>query len=134
MIDYEKYETEYKKIKENNTKLLNGFKKWLKKDGVTDETIEEHIFNVDLYINEFLLYEDAVEAEDGTLDIGMYLGYWFIKKTMWASSTQIKKNVASLKKFYNFLHKENFITTEELKAFLKKIKEDAPSWIASGEK
>ena len=63
MNDYEKYEAECKKIKKYNEELLNNFKIWLQKKGITDETISNHIGNVDLYINNFLLYEDAIEAK-----------------------------------------------------------------------
>ncbi len=131
MDDYEKFIAECDKIKKNNNKLLKGFEKWLKASKLKDKTINRHVDNVDFYINEFLLYEDAVEAKDGASDIGMFLGYWFIKKAMWSSSAQIKSNAASLKKFYTFLYEKGQIDKEDLDDLKERIKEDMPEWIAT---
>ena len=63
MDDYEKYEEDCDKIRRSNTDLLNEFESWLKTSGLTSKTINSHRSNIDFYINEFLLYEDATEAK-----------------------------------------------------------------------
>lgn len=131
MDDFEKYEADCKKIRKNNKKLLDDFYKWLKASGLKDKTIKNHVNNVDFYINEFLLYEDAIEAKNGALEIDMFLGYWFIKKALWSSPAQIKGNAASLKKFYTFLFEKGQIDKEELDELKGQIKEDMPEWIAT---
>lgn len=131
MDDYEQYEANCKKIRKFNNKLLHDFEVWLETSKLKEKTIRRHINNVDFYINEFLLYEDAVEAKDGASEIGMFLGYWFIKKAMWASSAQIKSNAGSLKKFYTFLFENEQIDKEELDDLKTRIKEDMPEWIAT---
>ena len=100
MDDFKKYEADCKRIRKANDKLLEDFGAWLENAGLKEKTIRGHVGNVDFYINDFLLYDDVVEAKDGALDIGMFLGYWFIKKAMWSSPAQIKSNAASLKKFW----------------------------------
>ena len=122
-----------KKIRKTNSKLLRDFEAWLKTAKLKDNTIKNHVENVDFYINEFLLYEDAVEAKDGALEIGMFLGYWFIKKATWSSPAQIKSNAASLKKFYTYLFEKKMIDKQELIDLKAKIKEDMPEWIANRE-
>jgi hypothetical protein len=97
--DYEQYEIECKRIRESNEKLLEDFENWLRKSNLADKTIGKHVKNIDFYINEYLLYEDAIEPQDGVFSVSMFLGYWFIKKAMWASEASIKSNAASLKKF-----------------------------------
>ena len=134
MDEYEKYKAECDKIREFNNNLLDEFKKWLKRSKLKAKTIQRHIENVDFYINEFLLYESAVEAKDGADGIGMFLGYWFIKKAMWSSTAQIKSNAASLKKFYTFLYEKGEIEKEDLDDLKKRIKEDMPEWIATMER
>lgn len=131
MDDYEKYEADCEKIRQNNDILLNDFENWLKASGLKDKTIRSHTGNVDFYINDFLLYEDAVEAKDGASDIGMFLGYWFIKKASWSSPAQIKSNAASLKKFYQFLFEKGQIGKEDFDELKEQIKEDMPEWIAT---
>ncbi len=98
------------------------------------KTIKKHVENIDFYINEFLLYEDAVEAKDGADNIGMYLEYWFIKKAVWSSAAQIKANAASLKKFYTFMNQKGLIAIEYLNELKEIIKEEMSEWIATMER
>lgn len=63
------------KIRQENAALLSEFDKWLTGKNLSKKTIVTHRSNIDLYINEFLLYEDAICAADGPSYIGMYLGY-----------------------------------------------------------
>lgn len=55
--------------------------------------------NVDFYINTYLLYEDAIPANEGAGHISMFFGDGFPRKAMWAGRSSIKANAASLKKF-----------------------------------
>ena len=82
MENYEKYEEDCKEIKKTNERLLNEFEGWIKASGVSDKTVNSHISNIDFYVNEYLLYEDAIEAKHGVDEVEMFFGYWFIKKTM----------------------------------------------------
>ncbi len=131
MDDYEKYEKECKKIRKANEHLLNEFEDWLKSSGLSEKTINKHDSNIDFYINEYLLYEDATEAIDGAHAIGMFLGYWFIRKAMWASQSSIKSNATSLKKFYTFMYEKGLIDKEDLIDLKQTIKEDMPEWLAT---
>lgn len=131
MDEYEQYEADCKKIRKTNKRLLTEFKTWLESSGVADKTIRNHLSNIDFYINEYLLYEDAAEAKDGVHSIGFYLGYWFIKKAMWASPASIKSNAASLKKFYAFLGEKGLIGKKALNKLNETIKEEMPEWLAT---
>jgi len=131
MGDYEKYEADCKKIRKDNETLLVEFEAWLKSSGLSEKTIRNHLSNIDFYINEYLLYEDATEAKDGVRSVSMFLGYWFIKKAMWASQASIKSNAGSLKKFYTFLLGKGFIDIEDLTELKETIKEEMPEWLAT---
>lgn len=131
MDDYDKYEKDCKKIKKANKLLLNKFEASLESSGLSIKTIDKHLSNIHFYINEFLLYEDAIEAKDGIDDIGMFLGYWFIRKAMWASQASIKSNATSLKKFYTFLYKKKLIKKDDLNDLKETIKEGMPEWLAT---
>jgi len=131
MDDYEKYEADCRKIRKSNEKLLLEFEKWLKLSGLSEKTISNHRSNIDFYINEYLLYEDATEAKDGIHSVSMFLGYWFIKKAMWASQSSIKSNAASLKKFYAFLADNNVVDKEDLDELKQTIREERPEWLAT---
>ena len=130
-MDYEKYEKECKRIRKENKKLISAFETWLSAKGLSPKTINKHVSNVAFYLNEFLLYDDAVEAKDGANKIDMFLGYWFIKKAMWANKTAIKGNAASLKKFYQYLYEVDKVSEEAFSALKESIKENMPEWLAT---
>ena len=130
-MDYEKYEKKCELIRKENEKLLSDFEKYLTDKNLSSKTIKKHVSNAGFYINEFLLYEDAVKASDGANHIGMFLGYWFIKKAMWSSATAIKENATSLKKFYQFMYEQGKIPKEDLFILKELIKENLPEWLAT---
>jgi site-specific recombinase XerD len=134
MGSYAQYEKECERIKKENKKILADFEKWLYDKGLSKKTINQHRSNVDFYINDFLLYEDAIEAANGASDIGAFLGYWFIRKAMWASQTAIKENAASLKKFYQFMLEAGKISNQALEELKLTIKEEMPEWLATMER
>ena len=132
--DYSRYERESEKIRENNARLIDQFSTWLNSKDLSEKAIAGHRSNVDFYINEFLLYEDAVHPEDGALDIGMFLGYWFIRKAMWATKASIKSNAASIKRFYGFMLEKGMIEQKDFDELKRRIKEDMPEWLATLER
>jgi len=134
LTEYEEYEQAGAKIKEENAKLLADFEQWLLGKGLAEKTIHQHVENAEFYINTFLLYEDAIPAKEGASSISMFLGYWFIRKAMWASPASIKQNAASLKKFYTFMHGQGHIDADDLQYLKKTIKEEMPEWLATVER
>jgi len=132
--DYTQYEAACEKIRQQNEKLLDNFADRLRKQNLAAGTINKHVENIDFYINEYLLYEDALEAHDGVGLVSMFLGYWFIKKAMWASATSIRNNAASLKKFYSFLHEQGLVSAEDLDRLKETIKDEMPEWLATLER
>lgn len=133
-MDYEKYEKECNRIRKENEIIISNFKNWLSIQNLSLKAIDKHTSNVDFYVNDFLLYEEAVEAKNGFGEIGMFLGYWFIKKAMWANKTAIRENAASLKKFYRYLFEEDKVSEEDFSALKESIKEDMPEWLATIDK
>lgn len=134
MDDYKKYEADCQKIRKANQKLLTDFEGWLKLSGLSEKTIKNHVSNIDFYINEYLLYEGAVEAKDGVDRVSDFLGYWFIKKALWASRSSIKANASSLKKFYNFLLEKGLIELDDLQELRETIKEEMNEWLETLER
>lgn len=130
MDAYKKYEKNCKKIREANEGLLTDFETWLISFGLAPKTIVQHISNIDFFINDYLLYEDAIEAFEGVHKVSMYLGYWFISKAMWASASSIRSNAASIKKFYAFMLAKGLVDPQALDILAQTIKEDMPTWLA----
>ena len=129
MDSYEQYEKDCERIRKDNEKILSEFEKWLSDKDLSKKTIANHCNNVDFYINEFLLYEEAIEASDGIYEIGYFLGFWFIKKAMWASKSTIKGNATSIKKFYEFMLDKGKIDKEDYIELKEVIKNNIQEWL-----
>ena len=129
-IAYEEHEKACKEIRNENAKLLEDFEQWLVKKNLSEKVKRNHVSNVDFYINDFLLYEEAVPAKEGFQEISSFLGYWFIKKTLWSSVSAIRGNAASLKKFYAFMLERGQIQKDDYGDLCDEIKTGMPEWLA----
>lgn len=81
-----------------------------------------------------MLYENPDKAAVGVMQIDHFLGYWFIKKAMWASPASIKENIASLKHFYSYMNKIGQVNDEELAGMKDEIKISKNEWIKTVQK
>lgn len=129
--DYAEYEKQCERIRRENAKLLEAFADWLTAKGLSEATVAKHRANMEFYLNEFLLYEDALKAEDGVCRIGMFLGYWFIRKAAWASRASIKSNAVSIQKFYTFMLGMGRVKQEDLDWLKTRTREEMPEWLAT---
>lgn len=111
-----------------NKQLLNLFVKDLEESGLTNKTITRHISNVDFYINEYLLYEDALPMESGTTRLDSFLGDFFIRKCMWSTPGNIKTTAASIKKFYKCMLDHNMIPKDDYDFLSSEIKDSMKIW------
>ena len=59
----------------------------------------------------------------------MFLGDWFIRKTVWGSCANIKSNAVSLKKFYTFMFEKGYISSENIEELKETIKDEMPDWL-----
>lgn len=65
-IDYSKmdYEEAAELVKKRNEKYLDIFLEELKSKGLTPKTIENHMSNVEFYINDYLCHYDVQDFEE----------------------------------------------------------------------
>jgi intergrase/recombinase len=132
--DYEKYELDCERIRKENGEILLQFKGWLQDSQLSEKTIRNHVLNIDFYVNEFLLYRDAIEAKDGANKISYFLGDWFARKALWSSVYQINGYCTSFKKFYTFMHENGHIDLDTLEEMKEVIKEEKADWIDAMER
>jgi site-specific recombinase XerD len=129
--EYREYEEACQRIREKNGQLLSDFAVWLRRKWLSEKTICQHRQNIDLYINEYLLYEDAQEATEGVGQVSMFLGYWFIKKAAWSSAAAIRSNAASLKKFYDFMQAIGMVDEESVRVLRETLRQKMPEWLGT---
>lgn len=120
------------KLKENikrNEKFIDEFEKWLIEKKLSDKTINKHLNNIDLYINNYLNYYDITKVEDGMTCIHSFLDGWFIEKCLWASKNSLKETAASIKKFYQYMSENNYVSVEDYKDMCSFIKENMDDFL-----
>lgn len=126
MLDYDK------KIEENrkrNEKYINEFEKWLNEKGLVMKTIKKHLNNVNLYINDYLNYYDVTKVEKGMEEIYSFFDGWFIEKCLWASKSSLKEIASSIKKFYQYMSENNYVSVEDYKNMCIFIKENMDEFL-----
>ena len=126
--ELEMYEKKCEEIRRTNDSLLELFEKDM--EGLSPKTIRRHLSNVDFYINEFLLYADALPMEYGLGKIDEFLGEFFIRKCMWSSQATIKSTAASIKKFYKCMLDHGKIEKGDYKFFCETVKVGMEDWQA----
>lgn len=126
MGEFEEYEAQCNRIREENAGLLELFKEDM--EGLKSTTISRHLDNVDFYINTYLLREDARDFTQGAWMIDGYLGYFFIRKCMWSTPGNIKSTAASIKKFYRCMLKHEMIQEADYEYLCETIKEKMQEW------
>ena len=96
--------------------------------GLSAKTINNHISNVDFYINEYVLREEPRPMNDGIFKIDMYLGFFFIRKCMWSTPGTIKSTAASIKKFYKSMADHGIIEVSDYEYICSEIKDNMEEW------
>jgi len=133
---------------ENSRIIFDQFKAYLKAEGVKEKKAEKLTNHASLFVMDYLFtYSDTTNilAVDEDI-IRVYLGNWYIRKSMNPTLKEINASLRAISRFYTFLHKEGFISKEtleeiksvckdkkwfemRLKAYFNKNREDFYDWI-----
>lgn len=125
---YKAYEAACERIREQNAVLFESFREWLGRHDMSGSKIRLHVRNADLYINNYLLYEDVVEAANGISSVGMFLGYWYIRKVS-SGESSIRSQAASVKKFYQFMLEQGLVLEDSVNCLNQEIESGMPGWL-----
>jgi len=124
MSDTQTYDARVRAIRAYNQTLLNDFRAWLEQSSLTAKTVKSHVYNIGFF-TEYLVYYEPLkkldEAESG--DVWMFLANWFPRKAMWASVTSVKSNIASFKKFFQWMGETGRVSPETVADVLTMLKE-----------
>ncbi len=121
-------------IVEKHTLLLEKFIEKLLNDGLSKKTIKTHLNNVDLFVNHYLAYywDDEINKLD-IVDlmeaIEEYFSYWYIRKILFSSVSNMKSSITSIKKFFKFLLEINYIDKFTYDLLIDTIKDEKDEWL-----
>lgn len=117
------------KMINKNEKYIKEFTDWLSNQKLTKKTIEKHVKNIYLFLDDYLIYYEEANMEDGITYVTDFFD-WFIEKCTWASPASIKETASSIKKFYACMSESNKISVKNYKLLCDEIKEFMPNWIS----
>lgn len=133
-MDYEADAILIAAIREKNHQYLEIFEEDLKTANLKQKTINNHLANVDFYINTYLLNYEPLEMAAGCgNEIQFFLGDFFIRKAMWSTPASIKSTAASIKKFYKSMMNHGYVDKESYSILCDDIKENMSEWQAECE-
>jgi hypothetical protein len=116
-------------LREQNAITLEFFADWMRDWELPEKVIEQHLANIEFYVNGYLLEEGAVTAEEGIREIGGFLGYWFVQNAASVDDEALLRSAASLKKFYRFMYELGRVEKTDLVEMKKLIKRELPEWM-----
>ena len=126
IVDFSEFEKKEEAIRKENDKMLIIFAESL--EGLSDKTIRRHVFNAEVYLNDYLSSWEGVDYRKGTDFIRGFLGDFFIHKCMWSTPTSIKSTAASIKKFYKCMLERGEIERNDYKKLCDTIKAELSIW------
>ncbi len=128
------YDQQVKAIRAYNQPILEAFQTSLEQARLADKTINSHLENIDFF-TEFLVYYEPLKRLDETdeADISSFLLDWFPRKAMWASESSIKSNLASFKKFFDWMGQTGRMPPETVAEILTTLKEERDEFLGAVE-
>lgn len=128
MIDYgvEDYDKEFKKVEENNKKLLSIFENSLK--GLSEKTVNLHLSNASLFLDEYFYREGLENPQEGASYIDSFFDF-FVRKCLWSSPNTVKQLASSMKKFYKCMYENGIVDSEALSDVLTQISWGLEEWM-----
>ncbi len=124
MNEADTYDARVRAIGVYNQPLLEDFRSWLEQSGLAEKTVKNHVENIEFFTH-YLVYNDPLEKldeADGS-DVWMFLSDWFPRKAMWSSVTSVKSNIASFKKFFQWMGETGRVSPETVVDVLTTLKD-----------
>ena len=124
MSDLETYDARVRAIRAYNQPLLENFRAWLEQSGLAEKTVKTHVDNINFFTNYLVYYEPLKKLDEATSgDVWMFLANWFPRKALWASVASVKSNIASFKKFFQWMGETGRVSPETVADVLTTLKE-----------
>ena len=118
------YDTQVRAIRAYNQPILDDFEVWLQQSGLSEQTVQTHVDNINFFTNYLVYYEPLKKLDEATEgDVWMFLVDWFPRKALWASISSVKSYLASFKKFFQWMGETGRVSPETVADVLDTLKE-----------
>ncbi len=130
MSDTETYDERVRAIRAYNQPILDDFRTWLEQSGLAEKTVKAHVFNIDVFTAYLVYYEPLKKLDEANSgDVWIFLANWFPRKAMWASVPSVKSNIASFKKFFQWMGETGCIPPQTVANVFKTLKVDRDTFL-----
>lgn len=116
----------YERIGKENKEYLRLFEASLQK--LSKETIQRHVSNIDLFLNDFLMERELKDMQEGIFEICSFIDEFMICKCT-SSPSSIRSMSASIKKFYKCMKENGYVSEMNYDDLCEVIKEYIDEWI-----
>lgn len=115
---------DYEIIEKENNEYLNIFKEDLISKGYNKETIEDHFWHVDAYLNRFLMIGIPTRMNKGcSYDVVNFIKDFVNEKVIPASKNNVKLFSISIRKFYKCMLENGLVEKENYDDLVWALKE-----------
>ena len=119
------YDAQVRAIRAYNQPILDDFKVWLQQSGLSEQTVQTHVDNINFFTNYLVYYEPLKKLDEATEgDVWMFLADWFPRKALWASVTSVKSYLVSFKKFFRWMGETGHASPQTVAEVLDTLKEE----------
>ena len=124
MSDIDTYDARVQAIQAYNQPILYGFLIWLKQSDLSEETIYNHVTNIEFFTKYLVYYEPLQKLDEARSgDVWMFLVDWYPRKTLCASARNVKSYSASFKKFFKWMGETGCVSPEVVADVLSTLKD-----------
>jgi hypothetical protein len=126
---FHEWEQEVNLNSAKNESFLMEFANWLSAQNIMDSKISNHLVNVHVFANTFLVQDQVISLKDGISHISEYFSDFFIQNAPIANEETLTQNTESLLLFYQFLLERNIILNNDFDTVNQEIKQNKTAWI-----
>lgn len=71
--EIEQWEKEVEAQKAKNAKIIEGYRKWMQQNKLSNRAIDDHIFNIELFGNNYLVDDEVIPLEEAYEEVDHFL-------------------------------------------------------------
>lgn len=130
--DLAAFQSDVKRIKKENTEMFHEFAGYLVNHDFEGDLIKSHVANIEIYLNQFLVYfdpADATEAQYGISMIDEFFDEWLPNRND-EITTSAADFLESIGLFYKWLVEEtSMIEEDEFEELIEFVNYRKDSWL-----
>ncbi len=115
----------------SNFYALQTFESYLREYNLSDKEIENHLSNIDLFINDYLLRYEVIAFHNGIHTVGEYLTEWLTENFYGVNKKDIEIYIESFIKFYTHNVNGGYLEKDDMIELYQIINDEVRPWLAN---